>query len=201
MWRTPREKYEKLQKEPGIVYLREGESADDFAEDAQVLHRAALRAEKGAPRHGRSEVLLRHYYILDGVVYEAPTLKAILRARLKKIAWHLSEAWSKAVVAPPQPLQQQPAAAGEARRRRRTEQVRVGSAADRSELPIWEGHGFGLLARFSAPTLHFSRHTPPHHKSSHAIRSRAPAQQRFNTLADFPHERPCAPPGRDAAAL
>ena len=42
--------------------------------------------------HGR-EVLLRYYYVLDGIVYEAPTLASIMRTRMLKIAWHLHEAW------------------------------------------------------------------------------------------------------------
>ena len=134
VWRTPREKYEKLQKEPGIVYLREGESADDFAEDAQVFIEPLYVLKKVRRGTDGSEVLLRHYYILDGVVYEAPTLKAILRARLKKIAWHLSEAWSKAVVAPPtQPLQQSSAAAGEQGK----EEAKDGASASRKRSRSW----------------------------------------------------------------
>ena len=40
------------------------------------------------------ETLLRYYYVLDGLVYEAPTLAAVMRARLLKTAWHLQKAWT-----------------------------------------------------------------------------------------------------------
>ena len=38
--------------------------------------------------------VLRMYYVLDGIVYEAPTLEAVLRTRLLKLGWLLGGAFS-----------------------------------------------------------------------------------------------------------
>ena len=46
-------------------------------------------------RH-RCEKMLRYYYVLDGVVYEAPTLAAVVQVRLKRLGWYLSEAFDAA---------------------------------------------------------------------------------------------------------
>ncbi len=38
---------------------------------------------------------LRYYYVLDGVVYEVPTLQAVVKARLLQLCWLLSEAYAQ----------------------------------------------------------------------------------------------------------
>merc|ERR1712151_1009212 len=46
---------------------------------------------------------LRMYYILDGVVFEVPSLQAVLRARLMHLGWLLEkafEAWHDALAQP-----------------------------------------------------------------------------------------------------
>ena len=37
--------------------------------------------------------VLRWYYVLDGVVFEAPSLQAALSARVQRLGWHLSKAF------------------------------------------------------------------------------------------------------------
>jgi len=93
---TPEAVQDKLRKLPGIVYqldeARTEEVAPDGDEPAHTLYviRKLKRDQQG------KETLLRYYYILDGLVYEAPTMAAVVRARLLKMAWHLHEAWSLA---------------------------------------------------------------------------------------------------------
>ena len=44
-------------------------------------------------RRGAEVTVLRWYYVLDGVVYEAPSLQAALSARVQRLGWHLSKAF------------------------------------------------------------------------------------------------------------
>ena len=46
-----------------------------------------------ARRHGAKITVLRWYYVLDGVVFEAPSLQAALSARVQRLGWHLSKAF------------------------------------------------------------------------------------------------------------
>ena len=46
-----------------------------------------------ARRRGAKVTALRWYYVLDGVVYEAPSLQAALSARVQRLGWHLSKAF------------------------------------------------------------------------------------------------------------
>lgn len=46
-----------------------------------------------ARRHGAKVTVLRWYYVLDGVVFEAPSLQAALSARVQRLGWHLSKAF------------------------------------------------------------------------------------------------------------
>ena len=39
------------------------------------------------------ETPLRYYYVLDGTVYEVPTLHDVLRARLLRLSWLLESAF------------------------------------------------------------------------------------------------------------
>ena len=39
------------------------------------------------------EKTLRFYYILDGFIYEAPTLASVVRTRLLRLGWYLREAF------------------------------------------------------------------------------------------------------------
>ena len=59
------------------------------------------------------------YYVLDGIVYEAPSLHALLRTRVEKLGWLLSEAfdacWAAARGEEPATADLQPPATAEAR--------------------------------------------------------------------------------------
>ncbi|KAL1495790.1 hypothetical protein AB1Y20_016652 [Prymnesium parvum] len=44
---------------------------------------------------GGKEVARRAYYVLDGVVYEAPTAESVLRARLRRLSWLLESAFAE----------------------------------------------------------------------------------------------------------
>ena len=51
---------------------------------------------------GGGSAVLRLYYVLDGVVYEAPTLNSVLRSRLLRLSWLLESAFEavRGVTAP-----------------------------------------------------------------------------------------------------
>ena len=97
---TPQAVREQLARVPGIVYEIDDNrveeippTAADPAAHSLYAIRKLSRAENGA------ETTLRYYYVMDGVVYEAPTIAAILQARLKRLGWYLSEAFDAARLA------------------------------------------------------------------------------------------------------
>ena len=100
---TPKEVSEKLSRLPGLIYQLDEAKSEEVApvgdEPAHTLYviRKLRRDAKG------KESTLRYYYCLDGVVYESPTIDAIMRARLLKLAWHLQQAWDLSSAAPPAP--------------------------------------------------------------------------------------------------
>ena len=88
---------EQLARLPGIVFeldetrLEElPPTASDPAAHSLYVIRKLRRAPSGA------ETTLRYYYVMDGVVYEAPTLWAVVQARLRRLGWYLSEAFEAA---------------------------------------------------------------------------------------------------------
>ena len=93
---TPKDVAEKLSRLPGIIY-----EVDEQRTDQSDAPRLYVVRKLRRDTTGRA-VPLRFYYILDGVVYEAPSLAAVMRTRLLKMAWHLNEAWREATGANPQ---------------------------------------------------------------------------------------------------
>ena len=85
--------------EPRVEELRASEAAKEEA-NAWMLRLFVIR--KVLVADDRSRTTLRYYYVLDGVVYEAPTLASVVRARLLRLGWYLKEAFDEAkkVVAP-----------------------------------------------------------------------------------------------------
>lgn len=95
---TPQAVLEKLARLPGTVYeLDESKTQEVPPTDGEPAHTLyAIRKLHRAPGRGvepGAESTLRYYYILDGVVFEAPTLAAVMRARLLKLSWHLQQAF------------------------------------------------------------------------------------------------------------
>mmetsp|Transcript_52128 Transcript_52128/g.174013 ORF Transcript_52128/g.174013 Transcript_52128/m.174013 type:complete len:133 (+) Transcript_52128:297-695(+) len=60
------------------------------------------KRQRTAGGGGGGSAVLRLYYVLDGVVYEAPTLKSVLRSRLLRLSWLLESAFEavRGVTAP-----------------------------------------------------------------------------------------------------
>ena len=89
---------ERLERLPGVLYMLDDDKSEEIPPTAQepahtlYVVRKLVRADGNGPPRTR-ETTLRYYYILDGVVYECPTLEAVVRARLEKISWHLREAF------------------------------------------------------------------------------------------------------------
>lgn len=112
---------EKLSRLPGIVYhldeARTEEVAPTTNDVAHTLY--VIRKLERAP--GGRETTLRYYYILDGIVYEAPTIAAVLRARMLKMGWHLREAFDqiRTAVAADEDTASEKAAARAMRKRQR----------------------------------------------------------------------------------
>ena len=117
---------EKLRRLPGIVYQLDGAKSEGLtvveptaAQQQQGVPPRLLPCAggkvtaqetppSGEPAHtlyvirklqrggDGSETTLRFYYILDGIVYEAPTLAAVMRARILRISFHLRQAFALA---------------------------------------------------------------------------------------------------------
>ena len=91
---------------PGVAYALESlgagaaGAAAPKAGTAQLWVIRKLRRSLPEGKGEAQETTLRFYYVLDNVVYEAPSLAAVLRTRLLKIGWYLSEAF-KASRKPP----------------------------------------------------------------------------------------------------
>jgi hypothetical protein len=45
--------------------------------------------------HKPQETPIRFYYVLDGTVYEVPTVADVLRARVTRLSYHLSAAFAE----------------------------------------------------------------------------------------------------------
>ena len=83
---------DKLRRLPGIVYMLDDSRTHEEPDHRLYVIRKVRRAKGAGPPESR-EVTLRYYYILDRVVFEAPTLAAVIRARMLNLSWHLREAW------------------------------------------------------------------------------------------------------------
>ena len=79
-----------LEKMDGITYelMRDEEIPPMDGAPPRTLYVIRM-----ARRHGAKVTVLRWYYVLDGVVYEAPSLQAALSARVQRLGWHLSKAF------------------------------------------------------------------------------------------------------------
>lgn len=115
---TPEAVLEKLKRLPGIVYeLDEARTEEVPPSGDKPAH--MLYVIRKLKRDGKGkETTLREYYVLDGLVYEAPTMEAIMRTRLLKMSWHLYEAWKLTAAGSEQSSQLDSAAAGKNKRRR-----------------------------------------------------------------------------------
>ncbi len=80
-----------LEQMSGVEYvLHEAQEVQSTPESsAHSLY--VIRKQR---REGEVITVLRMYYVLDGTVYEAPTLEAVLRTRLLKLGWLLDGAFS-----------------------------------------------------------------------------------------------------------
>ena len=80
-----------LEQMSGVEYvLHEAQELQPTSESsAHSLY--VIRKQR---REGEVITVLRMYYVLDGTVYEAPTLEAVLRTRLLKLGWLLGGAFS-----------------------------------------------------------------------------------------------------------
>lgn len=96
---SPQDRAEKLKRLPGVLYLLDEERTQELpptpTEPAHALYvvRKVKRTLGPGPPASR-ETTLRFYYILDRVVFEAPSLAAVLRARMLTLSWHLREAFA-----------------------------------------------------------------------------------------------------------
>ena len=79
-----------LEKMDGITYelMRDEEIPPMDGAPPRTLYVIRM-----ARRHGAKVTVLRWYYVLDGVVFEAPSLQAALSARVQRLGWHLSKAF------------------------------------------------------------------------------------------------------------
>ena len=100
---TPADITEKLRRLPGIVYELDDDrteevppNADDPAAHTLYVIRKLRRMPAETADKAPRETTLRYYYCLDGVVYEAPSLAAVLRTRLLRVSWHLQAAFKTA---------------------------------------------------------------------------------------------------------
>ena len=95
---SPEDVAQRLQSLPGIVYQLDNSRVEElqpnppFDPKAHSLYviRKLHRSQAG------EETTLRYYYVMDGMVYEAPTILAVVQARMKKLGWYLSEAFAAA---------------------------------------------------------------------------------------------------------
>ena len=95
----PEEAADMLARLPGIVYALDENRTEEIppTADTQAHMLYVIRKfRRDISGSKKSEVTLRFYYILDGVVYEAPSLESVMQTRLLKMAWHLHEAWKLA---------------------------------------------------------------------------------------------------------
>ena len=95
---TPQSVLDKLARLPGVMYeLDESKTQEVPPTESEPAHTLyVVRKLHRAPGEGAPsarESTLRYYYILDGVIFEAPTLAAVMRARLLKLSWHLQQAF------------------------------------------------------------------------------------------------------------
>ena len=79
-----------LEKMDGITYelMRDEEIPPMNGAPPRTLYVIRM-----ARRRGAEVTVLRWYYVLDGVVFEAPSLQAALSARVQRLGWHLSKAF------------------------------------------------------------------------------------------------------------
>eukprot|EP00322_Chrysochromulina_rotalis_P019727 CAMPEP_0115848596 /NCGR_PEP_ID=MMETSP0287-20121206/11007_1 /TAXON_ID=412157 /ORGANISM="Chrysochromulina rotalis, Strain UIO044" /LENGTH=195 /DNA_ID=CAMNT_0003302521 /DNA_START=20 /DNA_END=607 /DNA_ORIENTATION=+ len=87
----------KLKTDEGIVYVLDLDEEIPPSHDPSdpIPHSLYVIKKLQRDKHG-IETILRWYYVMDGTVYEAPSVLAIVQARLKKLGWYLKEAFDAA---------------------------------------------------------------------------------------------------------
>ena len=93
----PREiAHQRLQELPGIMYrLDEARSEERPPMEATGAQTLYVIKKLSRDRHGL-ESTLRYYYVLNGVIFEAPTIAAIVRVRLLRLGFYLRDAFGVA---------------------------------------------------------------------------------------------------------
>ncbi len=80
-----------LARLPGVIYQLQEPLPEGKANQLYVIRKFSRGMQAGGG--GAAETTLRYYYVLDNVIYEAPTLAAVVRARLQRLGWYLSGAF------------------------------------------------------------------------------------------------------------
>ena len=87
---------QRLRELPGIVY-RLDETRTEERPPTETTAAQTLYVIQKLSRDNRGvESTLRYYYVLNGVVFEAPTIAAIVRARLLRLGFYLKDAFDMA---------------------------------------------------------------------------------------------------------
>mmetsp|Transcript_14646 Transcript_14646/g.47038 ORF Transcript_14646/g.47038 Transcript_14646/m.47038 type:complete len:174 (+) Transcript_14646:3-524(+) len=97
------ERAEMLEQMSGIEYaLAKAQEVPPTPTAAARTLYVIEKRQRTAGGGGGGSAVLRLYYVLDGVVYEAPTLKSVLRSRLLRLSWLLESAFEavRGVTAP-----------------------------------------------------------------------------------------------------
>ena len=76
-----------------IIYQLDAARTEEIPPTANDIAHMLYTIRKLHREPNGRETTLRYYYILDGIVYEAPTLASVLRSRMLKLGWHLREAF------------------------------------------------------------------------------------------------------------
>jgi hypothetical protein len=90
---APQDVENMLRTLPGIVYQLDEARTEEIPPNGDEPAHTLYVIKKLRRDKKRKETILRFYYVLDGIIYEAPTLAAVMRARLLKLGWHLREAF------------------------------------------------------------------------------------------------------------
>ena len=90
---TPEAAQARLRQLPGILYRLDEARTQEVPPTANEEARTLYVIQKLHRDHRGLEKTLRYYYVLNGVVHEAPTLAAVLKSRLLKLGFYLHEAF------------------------------------------------------------------------------------------------------------